>query len=135
MNFPFAPAMAFVEPSKRFLGGQILQTHLRYVEPGLPAEVALKMYPGRVFDAEVDYVIPVAPTGQVPMSGMALPATEVLHTPFWVVVTPGEELAALELPVGATGSVAIYTQTGAPTHVIRKVIIRTEAIMNYINPL
>ncbi len=134
VSFPLTQAMAFLEPSKQLLAGQILQRDLRYVEPGLPAEIALKMHPGRVFDAEVDYVVPASPTGQVPVSGMALAAQEVLHTPFWVVIKQGEELAALELPVGATGSVAIYTQKGAPTHVIRKVVIRVEAIMNWINP-
>ncbi len=133
-NFPFAPTMAFVETQNQFLGGQIFQNHLRYVEPGLPVEVALKLYPGRVFDAEVEYVIPVSPTGQVAPSGMAFAPQEVAHTPFWVKIVPGEELASLELPVGATGTVAIYSETGAPTHVIRKVIIRVEAIMNYIDP-
>ena len=134
VNLPAVQAMAFVEPSNWFMGGQIFQNHLRYVEPGLPVEVALKMYPGRVFDAEVEYVVPVSPTGQIAPSGMALAPREVPHTPFWVKIVPGEELASLELPVGATGTVAIYTKTGAPTHVIRKVIIRVEAIMNYIVP-
>ncbi len=134
VSFPFAPAMAFVETQNQFLGGQIFQNHLRYVEPGLPAEIALKMYPGRVFDAEVEYLLPVSPTGQFAPSGMAIAPREVPHTPFWVRIKPGEELAALDLPVGATGTVAIYTETGEPTHVIRKVIIRVEAIKNYIVP-
>ena len=134
VNFPFAPAMAFVETQNQFLGGQIFQNHLRYVEPGLPVEIALKMYPGRVFDAEVEYLLPVSPTGQFAPGGMAIAPREVPHTPFWVRIKPGEELAALDLPVGATGTVAIYTETGAPTHVIRKVIIRVEAIQNYIIP-
>jgi hypothetical protein len=51
-----------------------------------------------------------------------------------VKILPGDELAALDLPVGATGTVAIYTGTGAPTHVIRKVVLRLEAIKNYIVP-
>lgn len=134
VNFPFAPAMAFVETQNQFLGSQIFQNHLRYVEPGLPVEVTLKMYPGKIFDAEVEYLVPVSPTGQIVPGGMAFAPREVPHTPFWVKVIPGEELAALELPVGATGTVAIYTDTGAPTHVIRRVIIRMEAIKNYIVP-
>ena len=101
---------------------------------GQAAEIALKMYPGRVFAAEVAYVVPVLPTGQIPLSGMAFAPRELPHTPFWVMITPGEELAALELPVGATGTVAIYTGEGAPTHVIRKVVLRMEAIKNYIVP-
>ena len=134
MNLPLVQAMALVETANQFMGGEIFQNNLRYIEPGLPAEIALKMYPGRVFDAEVEYLIPVSPTGQVPLSGMALAPRELPHTPFWVKILPGEELASLELPVGATGTVAIYTDTGAPTHLIRKVIIRVESIKNYIVP-
>ncbi len=135
VNFPFVQAMAFVETSKKLFACQIFQNHLRYIEPGQSAEIALKMYPGRVFEAEVEYAVPVSPTGQVPISGMAYAPRELPHTPFWVVIRPGEELASLDLPVGATGEVAIYTSTGAPTHVIRKVIIRVEAIKNYIVPM
>lgn len=134
VNFPFVQAMAFVETSNRFFVGQIFQNHLRYIEPDLSAEIALKMYPGRIFDAKVEYVVPVLPTGQIPLSGMAAPPKELPHMPFWVKIVPGEELASLEPPVGATGTVAIYSSKGAPTHVIRKVVIRVEAIKNYIVP-
>ena len=50
VNFPFVQVMAFVETQNRVIAGQIFQNHLRYVEPGLPVEIALKMYPGRVFE-------------------------------------------------------------------------------------
>ena len=44
------------------------------------------------------------------------------------------ELAS-ELVPGTVGAVAIYTSSGEFTHLIRKVMIRLEAIMNYINPV
>ena len=134
-NIPLAKAMAFLETSNQFMGCLIFQNHLRYLEPGLPAEISLKMYPGRAFDATVEYVVPVSPTGQIPPGGMAIAPKELPHTPFWVLIAPGEELAELDLPVGATGTVAIYSEVGSPTHVIRKVVIRVEAIMNYIKPV
>ena len=55
-----------------------------------------------------------------------------LHSGF--VVKPGEELKALGLPIGATGTIAIYTGSGEMTHVIRKVVLRLESIMNYVVP-
>jgi multidrug resistance efflux pump len=133
-NIPLAKAMAFVESADPFYASEIFQNHLRYIEPGQAAEVALKMYPGRVFDATVSYVVAVSPTGQIPLSGVAAPPKELPHTPFWVVIEAGEELKALQLPVGATGTIAIYTGAGAATHVIRKVVLRLEAIKNYIVP-
>ena len=134
VSFPFAQAMAFVETGEPIIATQIFQGHLRYVKPGQPAEIAFKMYPGRVYDAEVEYVLPASAVGQVPLSGFAAAPQEVAHGPFWVRLKLSEEALALDLPVGATGAVAIYTDVGEVTHVIRKVVIRTEAIMNYINP-
>jgi len=135
VNFPFVQAMAFVEATDPVFASEIFQNQLRHIKPGQPAEIALKMFPGRVFEAEVQYVLPASSTGQVPLSGLAAAPKEIPHTPFWVRITPGEELRSLDLPVGATGTVAIYTDKGAPTHMIRKVVIRVESIMNYINPV
>jgi len=133
-NLPFVQSMAFVEGSAPFYGAEIPQGYLRYVEPGQPVEIAFKMYPGRVFDAEVQYVVRASSTGQFGLSGFAPAPKQVQATPFWVRILPGEEMKELNLPIGATGSVAIYSDKGAPTHMIRKVVIRVEAIMNYINP-
>ena len=135
VSFPFVQAMAFVETTDPIFASEILQNQLRHIEPGQPAEITLKLYPGRVFEAEVHYVVPASATGQVPLSGFAAAPREIPHSPFWVRITAGEELRSMDLPIGATGTVAIYTNKGAPTHMIRKVVIRVEAIMNYINPV
>ena len=134
VNFPFVQAMAFVESADPVVGAQIFQNQLRFLKPGQAAEIAFKMYPGRVFEAEVEYVIQASATGQVGLSGFAAAPKELPHTPFWVRLDLGEEARALDLPVGATGTVAIYTSTGKPTHIIRKVMIRMEAIKNYVVP-
>ena len=133
-NIPLAKSMAFIESADPFFAAEFFQNHLRFIEPGQAAEVALKMYPGRVFDARVAYVVAVSPTGQLPLSGVAAPPKELPATPFWVVIEAGEELKALGLPIGATGTIAVYTSTGVATHVIRKVVLRLEAIKNYIVP-
>ena len=41
---------------------------------------------------------------------------------------------AASLPAGTAGDPAIYTQHIKPAHVIRKVILRQIAILNYVNP-
>jgi multidrug resistance efflux pump len=134
VNFPFVQAMAFIEDSEGIVAAEIVQNQLRYIEPGQLAEIAFKKYPGQVFEAEVEYVIPAVATGQIPISGFAVKPRELPHTPFWVRVVLGEDTDGLDLPVGATGTVAIYTKHGTFTHVIRRVVLRMESIMNYINP-
>jgi len=38
------------------------------------------------------------------------------------------------MPAGSTGLAAIYTEHVKAAHVIRQVILRQSAIMNYVNP-
>lgn len=41
---------------------------------------------------------------------------------------------ANRLPAGATGTAAIFTERVKAAHVIRKVLLRQVAILNYVNP-
>jgi hypothetical protein len=41
---------------------------------------------------------------------------------------------ARRLPAGSTGDAAIFTDHVSVAHVIRKVLLRQVAILNYINP-
>ena len=41
---------------------------------------------------------------------------------------------AASLPAGTAGAAAIYTSHIKPSHIIRKVILRQIAIVNYVNP-
>ena len=41
---------------------------------------------------------------------------------------------ANRLPAGATGTAAIFTEHVKAAHVIRKVVLRQIAILNYVNP-
>jgi len=131
---PFAPVMAFVEAGKPVVGLQLFQNHLRYVAPGQPVEIAFKMYPGRIFEAKVMHVQPASATGLGAPSGLAAVPQQVPHAPMWVRLELGEQAEALNLPVGSTGTAAIYTDRGAPTHIIRRIILRQQGIMNFILP-
>jgi hypothetical protein len=41
---------------------------------------------------------------------------------------------ARRLPAGSTGTAAIFTERVRAAHVIRKVVLRQAAILNYVNP-
>jgi hypothetical protein len=45
-----------------------------------------------------------------------------------------DDSIARQLPAGSTGAAAIFTDRVKPAHVIRKVLLRQIAILNYINP-
>lgn len=62
-TLPLAPAMTIVEDDDSMFVAQIPQSYLRYVEEGLGAELTLKMFPGKVFSGQVDYVINASAQG------------------------------------------------------------------------
>ncbi len=133
-NLPLAPVMAFIETSETIIGVEVEQIAARYVEPGQPVEVTFKFMPGTVYTGKVDAVLQAISTGQTQTSGTAVTPKAVQAAPFVVRVKLDDTDFANRLPAGATGTAAIYTEHVKAAHVIRKVLLRQIAILNYINP-
>jgi multidrug resistance efflux pump len=134
-GMPINPVMTLIEAE-----GQVLalyyQNELHKVQPGDDAEFSLKTYPGRVIKAKVDSVIWAQGQGQLQASG-TVPMTGVLTAPpgrYAVKFDIAEKDRPLFLAAGAAGDAAIYTQHLAAIHIIRKVILRVGAKLNYIIP-
>lgn len=133
-NLPFFRAMAFIDTSEPLLGAQIPQNFSQHIESGQDAEVTFEARPGKVFSAKVMYVLPAAAQGQVQVTGMAAQPFNTTPGPFFVRLKLNDPQVEASLLPGSIGSVAIYTSKVEVAHVIRKVMIRMEAIMNYIDP-
>lgn len=129
-----SPAMAFIDTSSTIIGAEIAQIDARYIKVGQPVEVTFKFHPGRVFAGKVEAVLQAIATGQAQVSGQAVAPVTVQAAPFVVRVRLDDQQLADSLPAGATGTAAIYTDRVTPTHIIRKVLLRQVAILNYINP-
>jgi hypothetical protein len=54
--------------------------------------------------------------------------------PFAVRIKLDDEALARRLPAGSVGDAAIFTDRVKVSHVIRKVLLRQIAILNYVNP-
>ena len=95
-------------------------------------EVALELYPGQILNGKVDSVIWASGEGQGDPSG-SLPDIATLQggTALAVRVTFPDLPQTLELPVGAGGRAAIYTDKGKAFRIIRRVIIRMYTWLNY----
>ena len=59
---------------------------------------------------------------------------EIESNPFVVRVRLNDEYFAKQLPAGSTGTGAIFTDAVKMTHIIRKVLLRQLAILNYVDP-
>jgi RND family efflux transporter MFP subunit len=133
-NLPLAPVMAFIDTSETLIGVEIPQIDARYIEPGQPVEITFKFMPGTVYTGKVEAVLQAIASGQLQTSGAAVTPTTVQSAPFVVRVRLDDDEFASRLPAGATGTAAIFTEHVKPAHVIRQVVLRQIAILNYINP-
>lgn len=133
-TLPISPAMAFIDTSEIILGAQVAQNFFRNIKAGQKADVVLKTHPGKVFEARVVTILQTTAQGQVPVSGFAPVAQSSASGPFFVRLKLVDEDLAKTIPAGAVGSMAIYTEEASMTHIIRKVMLRMEAWINYINP-
>jgi multidrug resistance efflux pump len=133
-TLPLAPAMAFIDTSDTVIGTEIDQIYARYIAPGQPVEVTFKFLPGQVFSGKVQTVIQAVSSGQATVSGTAVAPRSLAPAPFIVRFALDDPSVAARLPAGSTGLAAIYTDHVQPSHVIRKVILRQAALLNYILP-
>jgi len=133
-NLPLAPVMAFIDTSDTIIGVAIAQIDARYIEPGQPAEVTFKFMPGKVYRGKVESILQAIATGQVQTSGLAVTPKGDTSPPFVVRIRLDDAEIAQRLPAGSTGDAAIYTDHVKVAHIIRKVLLRQIAIMNYVNP-
>ncbi len=133
-NLPLSPVMAFIDTSETIIGVEIPQIDVRYIESGQPVEVTFKFMPGQIYPGKVETVLQAVSTGQTQTSGAAVTPKAIEAAPFVVRVRLDDENFASNLPAGATGTAAIFTDHIKPAHVIRKVLLRQIAILNYINP-
>lgn len=132
-GIPFNAVMTLIDAE-----GQVValfnQNELHQVAPGNEAEFTLNTLPGRIIKGKVDSVIWAQGLGQLPQSG-TLPMIGVLTQPpgrFAVKFDIAERDKEVFMAAGAAGSAAIYTDRLHAIHIIRKVILRVGAYLNYL---
>jgi len=130
---PVVPAMNFVEDEQWILA-IYSQNEVRKIKPGQEAEVAFSMYPGRIVKCKVDSIMWATAQGQLPIGSM--------NAAGGVAPIPPNALAVrlltdakdkdLFLAAGAHGAGAVYTDSGAPIHIIRKIIVRVGSKIDWL---
>jgi len=130
---PMSPAMNFVEDEQWILA-IYRQNEVRKIKPGQEAEIAFKMYPGRIVKAKVDSIMWATAQGQLPIGTMN-PAGGVAPVPphsLAVRLIPDGKDKDIFLAAGAHGAGAVFTDSGHMIHIIRKVIVRVGAKLDWL---
>jgi len=131
------PVMTFVHKQEGIYIGWFRQNSLLRLKKGDEAEVVLDSLPGVILQAEVDFVFPAIGEGQLQ------PGADFLR--FGQQKVPGRAAVALRimdpnyeqyrLPGGLFGQAAIYTEHFHHVGVMRKILLRMAAWMNYVFPI
>jgi multidrug resistance efflux pump len=128
---PMTPAMNFIEDEQWILA-IYHQNEVRNIEPGQEAEVAFSMYPGRIVKCKVDSIMWATAQGQLPIGNMN-PAGGVAPIPEHDLavrlLTDDKELF---LAAGAHGAGAVYTDSMHEIQLLRKIIVRISAKLDWL---
>jgi len=132
-----APVMTFVDTEEYYLVAKVLQKAVQWIDPGDEVEVALEMYPGKVFPAEVEDVIWASGKAQLMAAGRLTTQQQIGPPPEAVVVKIKFKGDDPERPLrfGAAGLAAIYSGKCDACKFLRQLEMRSESWLNYVyNP-
>lgn len=137
-KLPLRPSMVFIPAEGYYYTAWMRQNSLLRLQVGDEAEVAFDGIPGRVFKGRVQQVLGVIAEGQVQPSGNLIGfngAQPPGRVPVNIEITdPAFAAYSAAIPGGAYGQTAIYSQHFHHVAVMRKVLLRMAAWMNYIFP-
>lgn len=137
-QLPLRPVMVFVHDEGHYYIGWFRQNSLLRLEAGNEAEVAFDGIPGEVFSGEVAMMFPAIAEGQVQPTGNLINPSQALRPgriPVLINITDPEfEQYANIVPGGAYAQTAIYSEHFHHVSIIRKVLLRMSAWMNFLFP-
>jgi multidrug resistance efflux pump len=135
MPVPLRPAMSFVNTGKSdsALVAAFQQNALQRVRAGDAAEVAFDAVPGRVFKGKVRIVIDAIAAGQILATGSLVDVAG--HAPAGralALIDLADDISAYQIPLGAFGETAIYTEHWHHIALLRKILLRMRSWQSYI---
>jgi multidrug resistance efflux pump len=130
---PLRPVMTFVHDEDRTLVAAFQQNTLQRVRAGDEAEVLFDGVPGRVFKAKVRIVLDAIALGQLQATGALqdLGARQSGGRAI-AIIDLIDDISSFQIPAGAAGEVAIYTDHFHHVAVMRRVLLRMRSWQNYI---
>ncbi len=137
-SLPLRPVMVFVHDEGNYYVAWFRQNSMLRLQQGDEAEVAFDGIPGQVFAGKVSMVLPAMSEGQVLPTGNLINPQQAIRPgriPVLIDITDSEfEQYVDKVPGGAYAQTAIYTEHFHHVAIMRKVLLRMSAWMNYLFP-
>lgn len=129
---PLAPIMTFVHSDESLFIAAFRQQPMQNIKPGNHAEVIFPGIPGRIFQARVVKVLDALAEGQLLPSGNMMRFTpDIPQGLIPVVVEIEQDMSDFYLPMGVSGTVAIYSERWHHVSPIRKILMRMKSWQNF----
>ena len=129
---PLAPIMTFVHSDESLFIAAFRQQPMQNIRPGNHAEVIFPGIPGRIFQARVVRVLDALAEGQLQPSGtMASINPGLPEGLIPVIVEFEQDMSGFFLPMGVSGTVAIYSERWHHVSPIRKILMRMKSWQNF----
>jgi multidrug resistance efflux pump len=137
MALPMRPLMTFTHEEEGLVVGWFRQNSMLRLKKGDEAEVVFDAVPGRIFKGEVSHVFPVIGEGQIQPNGEFMRFAQ-QRMPGRVSVgikITDTDFPDFQLPKGSYAQSAVYTEHFSHIGVMRRILLRMSAWMNYVFPL
>lgn len=130
------PIMSFVNTDEKWILTQITQFGINHIRKGDSAEIALMMYPGKIFNGVVDEVFWSNGNAQGHINGQLPRDQEIIPGMNFMVKLKIIEDEKYPVRFGASGVAAIYTQDAADILIVlRRLEIQAESFLFFVyNP-
>ncbi len=132
-RWQFAAVGTLMDMSDTAIAAVYPQNVLTNVAPGDSVEIAFRRTPGQIALGKVDAIDKYTGEGQFAASDKVPVAAAIGAKGFLVVrIRLDDQDLAKTLPLGAAGTVAIYTTFGKPFHLISKIALRIKGWLYYV---
>ncbi|RLT93802.1 HlyD family secretion protein [Ketobacter sp.] len=136
VSLPLRPVMVFVHQEEDLFAGWFRQNNLLRIDVGSEAEIAFDSIPGEVFTGRVTRVLPATFEGQLQPTGNLMTDHNMPgRIPVTIEITdPDFEPYRGQVPGGAFGQAAVYSEHVHHVAIMRKILLRMAAWLNYFFP-
>ena len=132
----YRPVMTFIHEDDNSYVGWFWQNRMQRLKVGDKAEVVLDGIPGRIFQGEVEAVIPAIASGNVQANAGLLDQSSAQvpgRLPIIIKITD-PDWQNYQVIAGSSGQAAIYTEHVHHVAIMRKVLMRMASWLNYLFP-
>lgn len=129
---PLSPIMSFVHTDEPIFVAGFTQQPMQNIKVGNDAEILFPGIPGKVFKGKVSKILDVIAEGQLAPSATMVRVNPTMPQGLIPVFIDFEyDMSEFYLPMGSTGTVAVYSERWHHVTIIRRMLMRMKSWQNF----